>query len=173
MPNENEAGVPSALPALPAGGFDGRQAFHAHLGAALAAAARLQWREIVFCDPDFLDWPLGERATVDALQAWAAGGRQLLLLAQRFDVFDREHARFVQWRRMWSHIVEARACNGPGLPQVPSGIWTPAWFLHRIDIEHGRGVCGTAPEDRRAMRERIDECLRHARAVFPASTLGL
>lgn len=158
---------------LPDGAFDGRQAFHAHLHASLDAAARQNWREIVLSDPDFNDWPLGERATVEALQAWSAAGRSFVLLAQRFDVFAREHARFVQWRRMWSHIVDARACHGPGLPQVPSAIWTPTWFLHRIDVDHARGVCGRAPEGRRALRERIDECLRHARPAFPASTLGL
>lgn len=158
---------------LPEGAFDGRHAFQAHLHAALDAAARQNWREIVLSDPDFVDWPLGERASIEALQAWSAAGRGLVLLAQHFDVFAREHARFVQWRRMWSHIVDARVCHGPGLPSVPSAIWTPGWFLHRIDVEHARGVCGRAPEGRRALRERIDECLRHARPAFPASTLGL
>ena len=124
-------------------------------------------------DPDFVDWPLGERSTVEALQAWSAAGRSMVLLAQRFDVFAREHARFVHWRRMWSHIIDARACQGPGLPPVPSSIWTPGWFLHRVDLEHVRGTCGRTPEARRALRERIDECLRHARPAFPASTLGL
>lgn len=169
MPNENE----SSNIELPEGAFEGRRAFHAHLQAALAAAAVQNWREIVFCDPDFVDWPLGERAVTDALQAWSSSGRSLVLLAQRFDVFDREHARFVHWRRMWSHIVDCRACDGPGLPQVPSGIWTPSWFLLRIDTAHGRGVCGAEPAARRAFRERIDECLRHAKPGFPASTLGL
>jgi hypothetical protein len=168
MPNE----VPHAV-ALPEGPFDGRHAFHAHLHAALAAAARQNWREIVLSDPGFGDWPLGERAIVDALQAWSAGGRSFVLLAQRFDVFEREHARFVQWRRMWSHIVDCRACDGPGLAQVPSAVWTPSWFLKRIDIERGRGVCGHEPEGWRALRERLDECLCHARPAFPASTLGL
>ena len=167
MPDE-----PAAID-LPEGAFDGRQAFHDRLQAALGAAARQNWREIVLADPDFIDWPLGERATVEALQAWSAAGRNIVLLAQHFDVFSREHARFVHWRRMWSHIVDARACRGPGLPPVPSAIWTTGWFLHRIDLEHGRGTCGRAPEGRRALRERIDECLRHARPAFPASTLGL
>lgn len=167
MPDE------AAGSALPEGAFDGRVAFHGHIHAALDAAARQNWREIVLCDADFVDWPLGERATVDALQAWAAAGRSLSLVAQRFDVFAREHARFVHWRRMWGHIIDARACQGPGLPQVPSGIWTPTWFMHRIDVEHARGTCGQGPEARRALRERIDECLRHSRPAFPASTLGL
>ncbi|MDM0036175.1 hypothetical protein QTI33_28840 [Variovorax sp. J22P271] len=167
MPDE-AAGVD-----LPEGAFDGRRAFHDHLHAALGAAARQNWREIVLSDPDFSDWPLGERKTVEALQAWSAAGRSMVLLAQRFDVFAREHARFVHWRRMWSHIVDARACQGAGLPPVPSAIWAPGWFLHRIDLEHPRGTCGRAPEGRRAVRERIDECLRHARPTFAASTLGL
>ncbi|MDM0076339.1 hypothetical protein QTH90_18160 [Variovorax sp. J2P1-59] len=167
MPNESSAAE------LPDGKFDGRHAFHAHLQTALSAAARQNWREIVLSDPDFDDWPLGERAMVDALQAWSAAGRRFVLLAQRFDVFEREHARFVHWRRMWSHIIECRACSGPGLPEVQSAVWTPSWFLHRIDIDHGRGVCGREPDSRRALRERLDECLRHARPAFPASTLGL
>jgi hypothetical protein len=169
MPNEDE--VPDAD--LPEGAVEGRHAFHAHVHVALAAAARENWREIVLSDPAFDDWPLGERAIVDALQAWAAAGRRLVLLAQRFDVFDRGHARFVHWRRMWGHIIECSACEGPGLPQVPSAIWTPSWFLHRIDAEHGRSICGSQPADRRALRERIDECLRHAKPGFPSSTLGL
>ena len=168
MPNEE---VDAA--SLPEGPFDGPRAFHACLHAALAAAAQQNWREIVICDPGFADWPLGERAVADALQAWSASGRSLVLLAQRFDVFEREHARFVHWRRMWSHIVDCRACEGSGLPQVPSGIWTPSWFLNRIDVERSRGVCGGEPAGRRSLRERIDECLRHARPAFPASTLGL
>lgn len=167
MPHE------AAKDTLPEGAFDGRGAFHAHLHAALAAATKERWRQIVFSDADFGDWPLGERAVVDALQAWAASGRSLLLLAQRFDVFDREHARFVHWRRMWGHIIECRVCDGPGLPAVPSGIWTPSWFLERVDVEHARGFCGSEPVSRRRFRERIDECLRHAKPGFPVSTLGL
>ena len=159
--------------ALPDGPFDGRQAFDAALKAALDAAAREGWREIVFSDPDFADWPLGERASIAALQAWAASGRRLVLLAEGFGVFDRAHARFVEWRRLWSHIVEARACSGSGAPAVPSAVWTPDWSLHRIDPERSRGVCSRQPERRRALRERIDECWRQSRPAFAASTLGL
>src|ERR1700754_4969059 len=119
----------ASTPALPEGVFDGRLAFLANVHAAFSAAARHNWREIVVSDTDFADCPLGERALGEALQAWSASGRSFTLLAQRFDVFEREHARFVSWRRMWSHIIDCRACNGPGLPQVPSAIWTPEWFM--------------------------------------------
>ncbi|WP_219209552.1 hypothetical protein [Variovorax boronicumulans] len=159
--------------ALPEGPFDGRLAFDAALRAALDAAARKGWREIVLSDPDFADWPLGERTSIAALQAWAASGRSLILLAEGFGVFDRAHARFVEWRRLWSHIVEARACSGSAAPAVPSAVWTPSWSLHRIDPERSRGVCSHQAESRRALRERLDECLRQARPAFAASTLGL
>ncbi|MBU1361572.1 MAG: hypothetical protein KKC85_16460 [Gammaproteobacteria bacterium] len=159
--------------ALPDGPFDGRGQFDANLRAMLAAAARENWRGIIWSDPGFADWPLGERSVVDALQAWASAGRSLVMLAQSFDVFERDHARFVHWRRMWGHIIECRACHGPGLPQVPSGVWTPSWFMHRVDVERVRGVCGRDPEGRRALRERLDECLRQGRSAFPSSTLGL
>ncbi|MFS2099715.1 hypothetical protein ACCC97_12180 [Variovorax sp. Varisp85] len=167
MPN-NHTGAP-----LSDGRFDGREAFDAILRAALSAAAREGWKEIVFSDPDFADWPLGERASIEALQAWSASGRRFVLLAQRFDVLERGHARFVPWRRMWDHIIECRATGKAADSEVPSAIWTPTWFVHRIDPERSRGVSGTDAPARRALRDSIDECWRIARPAFPASTLGL
>ncbi|MET0541042.1 MAG: hypothetical protein ABWZ88_04745 [Variovorax sp.] len=158
---------------LPDGPFEGRDTFRSRLRTAMAEAARQNWREIVFSDIDFEDWPLGERASIESLQAWAGAGRSLVLLAEHFKVFEREHARFVRWRQTWSHIIECRACRGPGLPTVPSAIWTPSWCLQRVDIDHARGMCSVQPERRRALREAIDECLRHGRPAFPALTLGL
>lgn len=158
---------------LPQGAFSGRQAFRDVLLAAFDAAARENWRELVLCDADFADWPMGERVVVDALQAWAGKGRQLVLLAERFDVFERQHPRFVPWRQLWSHIIDCRVCRGPGLPAVPSAISAPGWMMQRLDVAHFRGVCENDPVRRRALREHIDECLRQSRSGFPASTLGL
>ena len=113
---------------LPDGAFDGRLAFQDHLRGAMAEAASQNWREIVFSDPDFADWPLGERASIEALQAWAASGRSLVMLARHFKVFERDHARFVRWRQTWSHIIDARACEGAGLPTVFAlGVRSLAW----------------------------------------------
>ena len=160
-------------PQLPEGGFDGRDAFESHLRRALEAAAAQGWREITLSDSCFDDWPLGDRSTVAALNAWSATGRSCVVLAKNFDVFERRHARFVQWRQTWSHIVECRVCNAAGAPAVPSAIWTPTWFLQRIDTDRGRGVCGGDRERRGALRELLDECLRQSTPGFPASTLGL
>jgi len=161
-------------PVLPEGRFDGREAFEGIVRAALAAAAHRGWKELVFSDPDFADWPLGERASIEALKAWSASGRRFVLLAQRFDVIERVHARFVPWRRMWDHIVECRMVRGEaGSQVVPSAIWTPDWFAHRIDPERSRGLCGADPRARRELRESFDESWRVGRPAFPASTLGL
>ncbi|MET3495822.1 hypothetical protein [Variovorax boronicumulans] len=166
--------VEEAFPPLPEGRFEGPQAFGEIVRQALSAAARQGWKEIVFSDPDFADWPLGERAGIEALQAWAASGRRLVLLARRFDLIERGHARFVPWRRMWDHIIECRATGkAAGSADVPSAIWTPTWFVHRIDPERSGGVSSTDARARRALREAIDESWRLARPAFPASTLGL
>lgn len=158
---------------LPEGAFDGRHDFAAHLRTAFAAAAQQGWKELVLSDADFMDWPLGEREVVDALQAWAASGRSLRLMARRFDVIERQHARFVQWRRMWDHIVQARAVQGEGAVDVPSAFWAPGWFLHRIDAERCRGVCGAQAESRVALRQALDERFQQGRPAFAASVLGL
>jgi hypothetical protein len=159
--------------ALPLGPFAGPEDFARLIRSALDAAVREGWREWVWSDPDFADWPLGERSVAEALQQWSAAGRRLTLLAERFDVFERHHARFVHWRRMWGHIVEARVCRGPGLPTVPSAIWTPAWVLRRLDVERCNGNSSNDALSRRMLREAQDECLRHSRAGFPITTLGL
>ncbi len=171
MPGER---FTAAAPALPEGRFDGPEAFAGMVRAALSNAARQGWKELVFSDPDFADWPLGERASIEALQAWSAAGRRLVLLAQRFDAVERSHARFVAWRRMWGHIIECRAVRAEaGSTAVPSAIWTPGWFAHRTDPERSRGLCGFDPRARRELRETIDESWRVGVAAFPASTLGL
>ncbi|HYP84018.1 hypothetical protein [Variovorax sp.] len=170
-----EAPPPPAAHALrlPHGPFRGPQAFAQCIRDATQAAAEAGWREMVWSDPDFADWPLGERSVADALQRWAASGRQLVLLARDYGVFERHHVRFVHWRRMWSHIVEARICKGPGRPEVPSAIWTATWCLRRLDVEHCHGASSEDPLARRQLREAIDECVRQSRPGFPVTTLGL
>ena len=49
-------------------------------------------------DANFHDWPLGERAVVESLQAWARSGRRMTLRARTYDEVICRHARFVRWR---------------------------------------------------------------------------
>ena len=155
------------------GRLDGRDAFATQVRRALACAAREGWREIVLSDASFADWPLGERAVAESLQAWSAGGRRCVLLARRYDEVVRRHARFVAWRRTWSHIVEARACPAADEADIPSAIWSPHWVLQRLDAQRSTGWAGREPERRVALRERLDEWLQKSSPAFPATTLGL
>lgn len=158
---------------LPQVRFEGRKAFTQLVRDALACAAREGWREIVLSDAGFADWPLGERAVADALQAWSRTGRRMVLLAKRYDQVVRQHARFVQWRGKWSHIITATACPSADALDLPSAIWSPAWVLERRDLERSTGYCGSEPERRVALRESLNEWLQKSTPAFPASTLGL
>lgn len=161
------------LQGLPSGRFEGRETFRQLVRDALACAAREGWREIVLSDATFEDWPLGERAVAESLQAWAKSGRTLVLLARKYDAVVRQHARFVQWRVHWAHIVGAHACASADPLDLPSALWSPAWALERRELEHSIGWCGSEPERRVAVRELLDAWLQKSTPAFPASTLGL
>ena len=158
---------------LPSRRFQGRDDFRQLVRDALASAAREGWREIVLSDADFQDWPLGERGVAASLQAWARSGRHMVLLARRYDEVVRQHARFVAWRGIWSHIVSASACASADPLDLPSAIWTPAWVLERRDLDRSSGYCGSEPERRVALRENLEAWLQKASPAFPATTLGL
>ncbi|RYF14606.1 MAG: hypothetical protein EOO30_17525 [Comamonadaceae bacterium] len=164
---------PAGAPGLPGGRFEGREAFRQLVRDALACAAREGWREIILSDASFEEWPLGERAVSESLHAWARAGRHMVLLARRYDHVMREHARFVQWRTRWSHIVTATGCAGADPLDLPSAIWSPAWVLERRETERSIGYCGSEPERRVALREQLDEWLLKSTPAFPATTLGL
>ena len=159
--------------ALPEGRFSGRESFRDRVRAALASAAAEGWREIILCDATFEDWPLGERAVAESLQAWSSGGRKCILLARHYDEVPRRHARFVTWRRMWSHIIDARACPSADPLELPCAIWSPGWVLQRHDPVHSTGWCGASPERIVLLREQLNEWLLKSSPSFAATTLGL
>ena len=158
---------------LPSRRFEGRDEFRQLVRDALATAAREGWREIILSDASFEDWPFGERAVAQALQAWSHSGRRMTLLARRYDGVLRQHARFVRWRGTWSHIITAVACPSADPLDLPSALWSPAWVMERRDIERSNGYCGSEPERRVALRESLDGWLQKATPAFPATTLGL
>lgn len=158
---------------LPSRRFEGREEFRQLVRDALARAARDGWREIILSDASFEEWPLGERAVAESLLAWSHSGRRMTLLARRYDSMVRQHARFVQWRGKWSHIVTATACPSADPLEIPSAIWSPEWVLERRDIERSNGYCGSEPDRRVMLRESLDEWLRKSTPGFPATTLGL
>jgi hypothetical protein len=152
----------------------GRERFRQLVRDALACAAAQGWRELFLCDATFHDWPLGERVCVEALHAWARGGsRRFTLLAKHYDDVPRQHARFVQWRRQWSHLIDCRACPSVDAGDLPSALWSPQWVCQRLAPVLCSGVSGSEAERRQLVREHIDHWLERSTPAFPATTLGL
>ncbi|MDO9360889.1 MAG: hypothetical protein Q7T70_18095 [Polaromonas sp.] len=160
----------SPTPELLQGRFEGRSAFAELVRTAFATAAAQGWREIILCDVTFEDWPLGERAVAQSLNDWSASGRKLTMLAENYDEVIRRHARFVTWRRTWSHIIE---CRGHAAGDLPSIFWSPGWAFERLDPVHSNGVAGSEAQRRVALKERLSEKMFRSSPAFPASTLGL
>jgi len=161
------------LAPLPDGRFAGPRAFAELIRQALQAASHQGWSHLLLSDPDFADWPLGERLVVDAFNQWAARGRTLHVLARQFDTLRQQHPRFVQWRGTWDHLVTARAWRRAAEGELPSAFWSPAWALERLDVTHSRGVCGHDAGWRTALHERIDSVWHRASPSFAVTTLGL
>ncbi|MCB1977833.1 MAG: hypothetical protein M9919_11015 [Burkholderiaceae bacterium] len=156
------------------GRFEGRNAFAELVRDALAAAAQAGWRELILSDATFFDWPLGERAVIESLNAWARGGRQLGLLAKSYDEVVRRHPRFVAWRATWGHIITCRACPNADALDLPSVIWSPEWVMQRLDPVRSVGVAGTEPGRRVATRELLREWMENKSVPgFASTTLGL
>lgn len=162
-----------AAGAVPSGKFSGREAFQQLVRDALQRAADEGWREIILADANFEDWPLSERAVAQSLQDWSQTGRKCTLLARSYDDVNRRHARFVTWRKTWSHIIEARACASADALDFPSAIWSPAWVMERRDLERSVGYSGSEPDRRVALRESLNEWLGRSSPGFAAVTLGL
>jgi hypothetical protein len=158
---------------LPQGRLQGRSVFAQAVRDALRTAAHEDWKELILCDADFADWPLGERAVVESLQAWARSGRRFVMLAMDYSGLPRQHARFVGWRQTWDHIIECRVCRAGDALAFPSVLWSPAWVMQRIDTERDVLVCDRDAARRVGLRQVLDEWRRDSAPGFAASVLGL
>ena len=141
---------------------------------AFALAVDTGAREIFLVDPNFADWPLNERAVIDALSRWAESSRMLTLQAHTFDEFARRQLRFVEWRRQWAHVVRCR--NDPELEaeQVPTLLLVPGATCVRIlDRVRYRGTASNRPVDLTECREAVDALLQRSVEAFAVTTLGL
>ncbi|RFO95458.1 hypothetical protein DIC66_18380 [Rhodoferax lacus] len=161
------------MPTLHQGPFVGPTAFTGIIRNALVQADHAGWSEMVWSDASFEDWPLYEKAVVEALNDWARKGRKLTLLAHHFDAMHRIHHRFVAWRIRWDHLLECRVCKGVDASEFPSALWTPTWAMRRLDPVRCTGVASVEPRMRLLLREELEERKRQSSPGFAASTLGL
>lgn len=151
-----------------------RGEFHDALRRAFAEAATAGSRELWLADTDFADWPLSERAVIGHLEHWAASSRRLTLLAQNFDDVARRHARWVEWRRQWSHVVSCRAnteLESGAMPTLFLAVGTVSVRLS--DQVHHRGRISHDRADEVRCRELIDAVLQRSEETFSATTTGL
>ena len=175
--SDDHAETPARQALFDAGGFSGYETFRQRVRGLLSMAPAAGWSHIILCDPDFSDWPLGERAMVASLNAWSQRGRSMLIVASSFDAVRIQHPRFVTWRRTWDHILQCRQCDKAldrsGAGALLSTIWTPEWVLHRTDRERCTGMCSKDARRRTEMREVLDGYLHQGAPGFAASVLGL
>lgn len=151
-----------------------RGEFHAALRSALQEIAALGCREVFISDLDFADWPLSDTEVLASLTQWAQRHRKLTVLAQHFDEVVRRHARWVEWRRLWSHIVECRANTELEAGQLPTLLLAPGVLaLRLVDPLRHRGSFSHEAADLVRSRESLDAVLQRSVETFPVTTLGL
>lgn len=151
-----------------------RSDFASAVDSALQAAADAGAAEIILCDADFGEWPLGAPETLEALSRWIGARRQLSLYAKTFDVVASRHGRWVQWRRHWSHAVHCRSNDELESSQYPTICWVPDVISVRLfDRTECRGLASADAADGVACREAIDAVSQRSAEAFPVTTLGL
>ena len=142
--------------------------------AAIALAAAGDASEIFLIDPQFNDWPLNERAIIDALTQWVSSRRKLTVVAHSFDELARRAPRFAEWRRQWSHVVHCRSVDDVEADQVPTILYVSDLVSMRLlDRVRHRGTVSGRPADHVESRESIDALLQRSSEAFPPTTLGL
>lgn len=131
-------------------------------------------RRLLLADPDFSAWPLNAEPVRAALTTFVRmPGRQLVLIASRFDRVPSQHPRFFAWYRIWCHTVTA-------LAPVEAGADVPC--LAAADRHHGLLLTDPLnslgrrvvqdPALRRAVDE-LDALAQRCERSLPATTLGL
>ena len=141
---------------------------------AFASLATTDSREVIVCDEDFADWPLGEIGVIEALTAWAKPQRKLQVFALNFDDVLRRHPRWVAWRRQFAHLVECRVVEPPEQSRIPALFTARGGVTVRLfDADRFRGTQSGAATDAALAREAIDVISQRSAEGFAATTLGL
>jgi hypothetical protein len=151
-----------------------RSEFHDALKEAFAFVADKGCREVFIADPAFGDWPLGDRSVLENLSRWAYTHRKLTVLAESFDEFPRRHARWVEWRRQWAHVVDCRVVDEADVGRLSGLLLAPGLMSLRVlDAEHYRASLSFGAADTIQIRDALDALLQRSEEAFPVTTLGL
>jgi hypothetical protein len=170
-----EPATPSEPPASVL--LEGQVAVEAALLEELLRALRDGAPQICCMDPDFQRWPLSSPVVLEALKHWVAPHRRLRLLAHDYQALARRHPRFVQWRQLYGHVVEARQLSdeGPVDHRRPVALLLGRaprmWRL--IEARQGRAVVECDSSAHGAALEWFDAVSQRSEESFASSTLGL
>jgi hypothetical protein len=159
--------------ALLQGVFTGRVAFSQLIRDALQQAATEGWKQMVWSDVNFEDWPLHEKVVSDALYAWSKSGRQLIMISKNYNSILKYKHRMVVWRQKWGHIVDARLLKQMEDDRFPSVLWSPGWFMQRQELENFQGFATTDRAKGVQCQELLSGLYQRSSPGFPASVLGL
>jgi hypothetical protein len=132
-------------------------------------------RRIICCDPDFALWPLNDATWLQSIGTWLRQPqRQLDFLARDFDDVPRRFARFMTWRRDWTHAIrywQAPQELATDLPRVL--VSDGPVSVQLLDADHWRGRAQVESRAAHLLRERIDVVLQRSASSFAVNTLGL
>jgi len=140
----------------------------------LSALNENSGRDITLVDVDFSVWPLDETSVVDALTRWIQlPGRRLRLVGARFDLIERQQARFAAWRKPFSHAVQCMTPSDLDPSDIPAVLLFEVGYLELLDRE---GWQARWTIERRAwilQRERVDALMQRCEPAWPVTVLGL
>jgi hypothetical protein len=154
--------------------FDTRAGFRDAVARCIADAAARRARRLTLVDQDFVGWPLEDAAVLDGLARFALlPERRIVLIAQRFDAVQRDCARFVQWRRTWSHVVQPLSPPEDRLTWPTLVLADAAFALRVFDRDRWRGRVEAGSSAVTQLAEEIDAFAQRCEASFPANVVGL
>lgn len=155
--------------------IDTRDGFTAALRWGFDQALAQSARSLVFVDPTFEHWPLDDLEALQTLTQWARlPGRQLTLLAARFEEVPRRQPRFTAWRKEWAHTIRALQAPAEFAADLPTLMLDDRRLsIHLIDAVNWRGRVAQDPRARLLWQEKVDVVLQRSEPAFAATTLGL
>lgn len=131
-------------------------------------------RRLLFTDSDFRAWPLGSERLHTALTAFVRmPGRQVVLMASRFDRVEPEHPRFFTWYRVWCHAVTALAPTEGGVELPCLAAADRRFGLILTDPSNWTGRRLSAETALFRSVDELDAFAQRCERSLPATTLGL
>jgi hypothetical protein len=176
------------------GSFSSRSEFQAAVRQFFETVGQRGVPELRLIDPDFSDWPLGEKIVVEYLTAWArqpchpspvtsagergrggrSNSRSFILLAHRCEFLQTRYPRFATWRRQWAHLVHCKTPEPALHHPLPTLLIAPdCAVLRLLNPRTFQGKLSSQAADQDCTIEQFDAILQRSVDTFPASVLGL